>query len=472
MDHSVSYARVSSVEQRERGLSIEAQIRFIRKYAKDHDLKIIHEFVEVETAKVTGRPRFKDMQEFLKKSTECRIILVEKTDRLYRNFQDMVDLDKLGVEIHFTKEGAIIGPQARSSDKFMHGIRVLMAKNYSDNLSEEVKKGHQEKVLRGEWPHGAPWGYLNNKELRIVEPDPVKSVIVKWLYRRYAEGDISVKRLHEEYENLGFNVVLGRSYIHKILRNPFYKGVMRWKGKIYPAKHEALVDVPTWETVQILLDTYNKASFIKSGDGFTYRHIIKCGHCGCSIVPEIKKGKYIYYHCTEKRKTCKVNGWIRQEVLDQQFQAEIQQLKLSDDEISHMQKKLRSLKEQEKQNLIQEDRDLRLRIKKLQKKLENRYRKQVNLLNGRVSLDEQYDTILEELSNLTERLKEIQSPNISVYTEYENQLEFINRSDKLFQTGTILIRRKVIETLFDEITLIEGEICVKPRLRAAIGELF
>lgn len=42
--------KVSPVEQRERGLSIEAQIRFIRKYAKDNDLKIVREFVEVETA--------------------------------------------------------------------------------------------------------------------------------------------------------------------------------------------------------------------------------------------------------------------------------------------------------------------------------------------------------------------------------------------------------------------------------------
>jgi hypothetical protein len=35
---------------------------------------------------------------------------------------------------------------SRASDKFMHGITVLMAKNYVDNLSEEVKKGQREKA--------------------------------------------------------------------------------------------------------------------------------------------------------------------------------------------------------------------------------------------------------------------------------------------------------------------------------------
>jgi hypothetical protein len=43
----------------------------------------------------------------------------------------------------------------------MHGIKVLMAKNYIDNLSEEVKKGHREKTEEGGWPTFAPIGYVN-----------------------------------------------------------------------------------------------------------------------------------------------------------------------------------------------------------------------------------------------------------------------------------------------------------------------
>ena len=31
----------------------------------------------------------------------------------------------------------------------MHGIKVLMAKNYIDNLSEEARKGMQEKAEQG-----------------------------------------------------------------------------------------------------------------------------------------------------------------------------------------------------------------------------------------------------------------------------------------------------------------------------------
>ena len=52
---------------------------------------------------------------FLRANPDCRIVLVEKTDRLYRNFRDYVTLDDLGVEIHLVKEGEILGKDSRRS---------------------------------------------------------------------------------------------------------------------------------------------------------------------------------------------------------------------------------------------------------------------------------------------------------------------------------------------------------------------
>ena len=40
----------------------------------------------------------------------------------------------------------ILSRDSRSSEKFMHGIKVLMVKNYIDNLSEETRKGMLEKA--------------------------------------------------------------------------------------------------------------------------------------------------------------------------------------------------------------------------------------------------------------------------------------------------------------------------------------
>ena len=47
--------------------------------------------------------------------------------------------------------------------------------------------------------------------------------------------------------------------------------------------------------------------------------MIQCEHCGCSLVGELKKGKYIYYHCTgNKGGTCKKH-YIREEMIENAF---------------------------------------------------------------------------------------------------------------------------------------------------------
>ena len=140
-NRAVLYARVSSKDQEREGFSIPAQLKLLRQYARVQQLTIVREFVDVETAKQSGRGGFGEMIAAIKADQSCRTILVEKTDRLYRNIKDWMTVDDLDVTIHFVKENAIVSRDSRSSDKFLHGIKVLMAKNYVDNLSEEVKKG-------------------------------------------------------------------------------------------------------------------------------------------------------------------------------------------------------------------------------------------------------------------------------------------------------------------------------------------
>src|SRR5262249_8410877 len=130
---AVMYARVSSRDQEREGFSIPAQLELLRSYAAAKGFAIGQEFIDVETAKAAGRTGFGEMIAFLKTHPSCRTILVEKTDRLYRNLRDWVTVDEVGLEVHLVKENIVLSPKSRSSEKFMHGIKVLMAKNYIDN---------------------------------------------------------------------------------------------------------------------------------------------------------------------------------------------------------------------------------------------------------------------------------------------------------------------------------------------------
>lgn len=52
---------------------------------------------------------------FKKNAAKCRVLLVENTDRLYRNLKDYVVLDDFNLDIHLVKEGQTLSRDSRSS---------------------------------------------------------------------------------------------------------------------------------------------------------------------------------------------------------------------------------------------------------------------------------------------------------------------------------------------------------------------
>lgn len=98
------------------------------------------------------------MIKFLQSNRDVKVVLVEKTDRLYRNFRDYIALEDLDLEVHLAKEGEVLSKNSKFHVKFIHGIKVLMSKNYIDNLSEEVRKGMLEKAEQGGFPGKVPVG--------------------------------------------------------------------------------------------------------------------------------------------------------------------------------------------------------------------------------------------------------------------------------------------------------------------------
>ena len=90
------YARVSSKEQEKEGFSIPAQLKLLKEYASANGIAVAQDHIDVETAKQTGRAAFGDMVAYLKAHPSMCMMLVEKTDRLYRNLKDWVTMDELG----------------------------------------------------------------------------------------------------------------------------------------------------------------------------------------------------------------------------------------------------------------------------------------------------------------------------------------------------------------------------------------
>ena len=300
---AITYTRVSSKEQLKEGFSIPAQRHLLTRYAREHHLTIAAEFSDDETAKNTGRTDFTRLIAYLKKHERVRTILVEKTDRLYRNLKDYLTLDEFGVEIHFVKEASIISPESHSSARFLHGIKVLMARNYVENLSEEVKKGMHQKASEGGYPTMAPLGYINAKQPCGIIPDPEKAPLIRELFEAASTDSYSLddlKRLARHTGLRGRNgQPIARSKIAFVLQNTAYTGTFTWGGRTYQGKYEPIVTTALFNEVQDVLAGRSRPR--GQDRTFIYTGLLRCQTCNGLLTGDLKKQRYVYYACRGSR---------------------------------------------------------------------------------------------------------------------------------------------------------------------------
>jgi site-specific DNA recombinase len=451
---SVVYARVSSKEQEKEGYSIPAQLKSLHTYAAALSLQIMGEFVDVETAKEAGRSGFARMLDYFKKNSSSRILLVEKTDRLYRNLKDWVTIDELELEIHFVKESVILSADSRSSEKFMHGIKVLMAKNYIDNLSEETSKGMSEKAAQGLWPSFAPLGYRNvtaPNGRRIIEPDPRLAPIITRMFEQYATGQYSLADMTRMSRTDGMvfrksNDSVPRATINKILRNQLYAGEFSWDGRSYAGIHIPLVTKELWRRVQEMLDGRRASRHRKVKHDFAFSGLITCGHCGCSLVGEIKKGRYVYYHCTGYRGKCP-EPYTREEVLAEQFADMLSSLVLDAEILSWVTHALRQSHGDAKQNHDAAIARLEGEYDRLQRRVDGMY---LDKLDGRVDtafFDRKSSEWRREQDQLLLSIHEHQTANQTYLEEGVRLLELAQRAHDLFRKQEPREKRRLLNFL-------------------------
>ena len=227
--------------------------------------------------------------------------------------------------------------------KFMHGIKVLMAKNYIDNLSEESRKGMTEKAAQGYWPSNAPLGYRNVTREdggKIIVPDKVTAPIIRKMFESYAWGDMSTQEVTREAQAAGlvFRKSGGRrseSTVAALLRNRIYTTRFDWDGKTYQGRHEAIVSTELWERVQSLMDGRDARGAKKGKRDFAFAGLMSCHACGCAVVGEVKKERYVYYHCTGYADKCQGRPascrrkYVREEIIEAKFTDLLGRLRLA-----------------------------------------------------------------------------------------------------------------------------------------------
>lgn len=343
---AIILARVSSEDQD----SNPAQIARLRDFAESKGFSdvTVHEIEESSTK--ADRNKFQEIVSGIRKSKDKVALFVDTVDRLQRSFQESVVFDQLRreakVELYFYRENLHIHAESNSADLIRWDMGVMFARSYVLQLSDNVKRRFEQKRRQGEWTAGAPFGYASvmvdeKKRLRSdIVPHPVNAAYVQKMFEFYASGHYSGRKIADWLNAQDIRTNRGARFylstVHYILKNPFYHGEMRSMYGMFPHKYAPLVSKPLFHAVQELLETRNQnpQRSIRRHE-FALSGLVKCARCGCSITPEIKKQRYVYYSCTNAKRTCR-RRYVNEDRLLKPVHAAFMRLKLSDRDIDEI----------------------------------------------------------------------------------------------------------------------------------------
>ncbi len=321
--------RVSTKEQEDVGYSLEAQERLLREYCERHYLEptLVLQFSET-ASKYTERKKFHEFVSQVKKLGIANIV-VEKVDRLTRSGNRDAALIEEWFEgdpnrhVHFVKQSLDIHKEAASSAKFVWSMHVAVAKQTTDNLSEEVRKAADVMLRRGIWPTKAPVGYLRDKtnEQSPIQIDPKKAPLIEELFKLYASGEWSLPRLTDEIYVRGLvnanNHKIMTSRIHMMLQDPFYIGKMRYRDRDWQGAHQPIVSEELFDKVQRRMKRKLKGTgaVVYQKHNHKFRWMAKCMSCQKRLSWEVQKAR-IYGYC-KRNGLCTSRASMREADLEQ-----------------------------------------------------------------------------------------------------------------------------------------------------------
>lgn len=303
MHVGAAYIRVSTDEQLE--FSPDSQLKKIQEYAKAQEIHLPPENIFREEG-ISGRdaekrPAFQKMIAAAKSSPRpFDVILVWKFSRFARSRSDSIFYktllrNKLGIDILSVSEP--IGKDKTS--KIYESIIEVMDEYYCDNLSEEVRRGMDERFSRGMIIAPPPYGY--NAVSGKYEPDDERAGIVQYIFQMYASG-VPLRAIVSDLNGRGIRTKSGKTFevrtIRYILSNPVYLGFVRKKNadgsfRMVKASHMPLIDSNLFNICAGKLENnyLQNQPYVRSTGRFALSGLIRCSACGSTLTMSSREGR-------------------------------------------------------------------------------------------------------------------------------------------------------------------------------------
>lgn len=340
----VIYARKSSESEERQVRSLGDQVIECENLADNKGYKLLNRplspIEEKQSAKEPDiRPKFKKMLDGVKEGKFDGIIAWHP-DRLARNMKDageIIDLLDKGIIkdlqfVSFTFENSTAG-------KMLLGISFVLSKQYSDKLSDDVKRGQRRSIEEGRYLSKAKHGYYKDINQRLWPDKDNFSILQKGWYMRL-EGKTQEEiaqymnsQGYERSEGVGGTshkpFKMSNKVLSDVFRDPFYAGVLVYGQTqktmvkledVYP-DFTPMVTPEEFSQVNRLSDISKAFKMLRRGaksdvKADFLRRIVYCGHCGhqmsTGVTPKMNKNKgltnYFNFRCDTKGCKIKVNG--------------------------------------------------------------------------------------------------------------------------------------------------------------------
>lgn len=380
-------------------------------------------------------------------------VVIHKIDRSARNLKDWADLGDLidqGIEVHFANESLDLNSR---SGRLSADIQAVVASDYIRNLREEAKKGIYGRLKQGFYPMRAPLGYMDNGAAKAKTIHPEKGPLVRKAFELYGSEKYSIPKLVDELYALGLrnhtNGPVTDNGIWKMLKNPFYVGVIRIKrtNQTFEGNHEPLISKYLFERVQDIM--HGRLNSRRRVHDLLFRKFITCVHCKYHVIGEVRKGN-VYYRCHGKDcpTTC-----VREEAVDAVVRENLQKLQLTDAEKAYFMRRIANLKT----NWITEREEQRTRINMhLQQITERLNRLTDAFLDQSIEkalFEERKTALFFERKALQERLVSLDRKDGSLPEELTRYIELAGTAYSAYQEAGIEGKRRLLKTVTSNLTI-------------------
>ena len=484
----VLYARKSSEREDRQIQSIDDQMNYWKKRAKEEGIEIVKIYTEEKSAKTPGRrTEFYTMCDDLEK-WNIDGVLCWKLDRLSRN---PVDTGRIQYMLQRTKIKRII-----TSDRVYYpedswlifSVETGMANQYILDLSKNSKRWLQSKLDKWHFPGMAVQWYLNDRINRTIIPDPERFSMVKKMWEMllswcYSPQKILETATHEWwYRSLKRKKTWGKPLalctLYDIFRNPFYAGYMRYNGQLKKWDHHPMI---TWEEFQKAQKLFGHTKWetgsIKTERPsmleFSYTWVVACGECGCMVTAEKKtkilqttkqEKSYTYYHCTHKKNSptfrCSQTWGIPEWVMESQIKEILESIEIHPEYFDWVKEVLwrRHSEETQGRELVFES---------VNKAIENEEKKKNRLVNMRLNgeFDDnyaEYERLKKEMEEESQKLQirrtELERESTNWTELVEDTFDFAKMASEKFQNGDLETKKLIFRSLGSNWTLKDGKL--------------